>query len=98
MQELLAIVTAVRKWCQYLLGHPFTILTDHKSLKDLLSQVIQTPEQQHYLSKLLGYEYTIQYKVGASNVVTDTLSRVELSSNGSYLLLSIPNLAFMDQL
>lgn len=32
VRELHAIVTAIRKWCQYLLGHSFTILTDHKSL------------------------------------------------------------------
>jgi len=29
-----------------------------------MNQVIQTPEQQVYLSKLLGYDYSIQYKSG----------------------------------
>lgn len=57
--ELHAITTAIRKWRQYLLGHPFIILTDHKSLCELMNQVIQTPEQQVYLSKLLGYDYSI---------------------------------------
>jgi hypothetical protein len=55
IRELHAITSAVKRWRQYLLGHFFIIQTDHKSLKELLIQVIQTPEQQHYLSKLLGY-------------------------------------------
>ncbi|XP_014511566.1 uncharacterized protein LOC106770264 [Vigna radiata var. radiata] len=64
VRELHAITSAVKKWRQYLLGHRFIILTDHRSLKELMSQVIQTPEQQVYLSKLLGYDYAIQYKAG----------------------------------
>nr|KYP55862.1 Retrovirus-related Pol polyprotein from transposon 17.6 [Cajanus cajan] len=42
--ELHAITFAIKKWRQYLLGHHFTILTDHKSLKELMSQTIQTLE------------------------------------------------------
>lgn len=45
VRELNAITAAVRKWQHYLLGHHFIILTDHRSLKDLMAQVIQTPEQ-----------------------------------------------------
>jgi len=37
VRELCAITTAVRKWRQYLLGHSFTILTDHQSLKELMT-------------------------------------------------------------
>ena len=78
IRELHAITTAVRKWRQYLLGHPFIILTDHKSLRELMNQVIQTPEQQVYLSKLIGYDYSIQYKPGKKNLVADALSRLPL--------------------
>lgn len=76
IRELHAITVVVRQWQHYLLGHPFTIITDHQSLKELMNQVIQTPEQQHYLVKLLGYDYTIQYRSGSSNVAADALSRL----------------------
>ncbi|PNY01861.1 retrotransposon-related protein, partial [Trifolium pratense] len=48
IKELHAITEAVLKWRQYLLGHFFIIRTDHKSIKELLQQVIQTPDQQAY--------------------------------------------------
>jgi len=63
-----------------------------------MSQVIQTPEQHYYLSKLLEFDYTIQYKSGASNVVADALSRTTLCSSGQLLLLSVPNFNFLDDL
>lgn len=59
VRDLCAITTTVKKWRQYLLGHHFVIITDHKSLKELLTQVIQTPEQHMYLARLLGYDYEI---------------------------------------
>ena len=33
VRELAAITNAVKKWQQYLLGHHFVILTNHRSLK-----------------------------------------------------------------
>lgn len=44
VRKLFAITATVKKWRQYLLGHRFTIITDHRSLKELLTQVIQTTE------------------------------------------------------
>lgn len=56
------------------------------------------PKQQVYLSKLLGYDYTIQYKVGKSNLVVDALSWVPVTSAGQLLVLSTPNFVFLDDL
>lgn len=98
VRELHAMTTAIRKWRHYLLGHQFTILTDHRSLKDLMSQVIQTPEQQYYLTKLLGYDYKIAYKPGATNVVADALSRIESGRDSTLFILTYPYFDFMTQL
>lgn len=98
VRELHAITTAVRKWRQYLLGHSFVILTNHKSLKDLMAQVVQTPEQQVYLSKLLGYDYSIQYKAGKHNMVADALSRITDVIDAQCFVLTMPHFVFLDQL
>ncbi|XP_047979333.1 uncharacterized protein LOC125221252 [Salvia hispanica] len=74
-KELYAIVEAVQKWRQYLLGREFVIRTDQKSLKELLQQVIQTPDQQLYVRKLMGYRFVIEYKRGITNKAADALSR-----------------------
>ncbi|VFR02721.1 unnamed protein product [Cuscuta campestris] len=74
-KELYAIVESVQKWRQYLLGREFVIRSDQRSLKDLLFQIIQTPEQQFYIRKLMGFCFRIEYKTGASNKVADALSR-----------------------
>ena len=57
-------ITAMAKFRHYLLGHKFIIRTDQKSLKELLEQTLQTLEQQQWLHKFLGYDFTIQYKPG----------------------------------
>ena len=58
------------------MGHFFIIRTGHKSIKELLQQVIQTPDQQAHVQKLLGFQFRIEYKPGASNKVADALSHV----------------------
>lgn len=68
VRELCAITSAVKKWRTYLLGNKFVIHTDQRSLRELMTQVIQTPEQQLYLAKLLGYSYEIMYKVIVTSV------------------------------
>nr|GEU49398.1 retrotransposon protein, putative, unclassified [Tanacetum cinerariifolium] len=75
-KELFAIVEAIYKWRQYLVGRQFIVRTDHKSVKELMQQVIQTPLQQKYVRKLMGFDFVIEYKPGASNQADDALSRV----------------------
>jgi hypothetical protein len=75
-KELLSLVSAVQKWRPYLLGQSFIIKTDQQSLKFLLEQKVGTATQQRWMSKLLGYDFTIEYKKGKENKVADALSRV----------------------
>jgi hypothetical protein len=54
----------------------FTIRTDYVSLKHLLEQRLTHTLQHKSLCKLLGLDYTIQYKRGVENRAADSLSRV----------------------
>ncbi|PKI60699.1 hypothetical protein CRG98_018946, partial [Punica granatum] len=74
-KEMLAILEAVRCWRTYLLGRRFTIRTDQRSLRYLLEQHIVTPEQQKWITKLLGFDYRIEYKSGTENKAVNALSR-----------------------
>lgn len=74
-KEMHAIVQAVGKWRYYLLGNHFVINTDHHSIKNILTQVIQTPDQQIFFWKLLDYDYSICYKPDKENRAADALSR-----------------------
>lgn len=73
-KEMLAVVFAVQKWHPYLICHHFKILTDHQTLKYFMDQRITTLAQQKWLLKLPGYNYTLEYRLGASNAVIDALS------------------------
>ena len=73
---MLAVVKSIRKWRPYLIGKPFTVRTDKKSLKYLLEQRITTPAQARWLPKILGYDYKIEYKREPENQAADSLSRV----------------------
>jgi hypothetical protein len=69
------LVMAIRKWRHYLLGHTFKVRTDQQALKYLFEQRIGTPAQQKWVSKFLGFDFTVEYKKGRENRATNTLSR-----------------------
>ncbi|KAL4383207.1 hypothetical protein GQ457_15G011330 [Hibiscus cannabinus] len=46
-----------------------------KSLRELTTHTIQTPEQQRWLSRLIGYDFEICYHPGRLNNAVDALSR-----------------------
>ncbi|XP_019184593.1 PREDICTED: uncharacterized protein LOC109179543 [Ipomoea nil] len=87
-KECLSIINAVDKWRSYLIGRPFIIKTDHQSLKFLLEQKITTAMQQKGLTKLLGLNYTIQYKQGVGNCVANALSRKMEINQAEHLAIS----------
>nr|XP_045085003.1 uncharacterized protein LOC123494188 isoform X1 [Aegilops tauschii subsp. strangulata]XP_045085004.1 uncharacterized protein LOC123494188 isoform X1 [Aegilops tauschii subsp. strangulata] len=61
--------------CHICGGRPFRIRTDHYSLKFLLDQRLSTVPQHQWISKLFGFDFTIEYRPGCLNTVADTLSR-----------------------
>ena len=63
-----------------------------------MAQTIQTPEQQKYLTRLMGYDFIIQYCFGRSNVITNALSCTFDHSKGMVLTLLMPHFFFIDEL
>jgi hypothetical protein len=74
-KEFLAVMLAVDKWRSYLQRGPFVIKTDHRSLCHLEDQQLHTDLQRRAMTKLVGLQFTFQYKKGTENTVADALSR-----------------------
>ncbi|XP_073050542.1 transposon Ty3-G Gag-Pol polyprotein isoform X1 [Primulina eburnea] len=91
-KELIGLAKAVRHWRPYFWGNTFVVRTDHYSLKFLLEQRITTSPQQHWVSKLLGFDFHVEYKAGSTNVVADALSRRD-DAEGSLQVISLPQSA-----
>jgi len=97
-RELIGLVHAVRHWRPYLWGRRFVVKTDHYSLKYLLDQRLATIPQHHWVGKLLGFDFTVEYKPGAANAVADALSRRDTPEEGTLLALSAPRFDFLARL
>jgi hypothetical protein len=96
-RELIGLVHAVRHWRPYLWGRAFLVRTDHYSLKYLLDQRLSTIPQHHWVSKLLGYDFVVQFRPGKLNTVADALSRRE-EDQGELASLSAPSFTLFDTL
>jgi hypothetical protein len=62
--ELICLVLVVRHRRHYLLGRAFLIRTNHISLKFLLDQRLSTIPQHQWPSKLLGFDFQVEFKPG----------------------------------
>jgi hypothetical protein len=73
-RELIGLVKAVRHWWPYLWTRPFVMRTDHFSLKYLLDQRLSTIPQHAWVSKLFGYQFSVEFKPERQNVAADAVS------------------------
>ena len=84
-KEGLAYVYAVKKYHQYVCNRQFTILTDHKTLLDILSEdkgipPMATARIQIWAILLSAYTYSLQYRPGNKNDNADFMSRFPLTN------------------
>jgi hypothetical protein len=82
-RELIGLVQAIKHWRSYFWGRRFLVRTDHYSLKFLLDQRLATIPQHHWVGKLLGFDFSVEYKPGRANTVVDTLSRRDTDADDS---------------
>ena len=75
-KESYAIVYGIQKFRPYLLGSKFTVMTDHKPLKQLFTSEMRNPRIQRWAIMLDEYGCDIEYVSGSQNVVADALSRL----------------------
>jgi hypothetical protein len=85
-KEMLAIMHALTKFRQYLVGSRFVVKTDHNSLKYFLDQKDLSERQQKWVSKIKAFDFDIEYVKGKMNIVADALSRRPRCSIWTYRL------------
>lgn len=80
-RESLALVFAVTKFRDYLLGRDFTLVTGHRPFVGLFHHDRALPAMavariQWWAVILGGYSYRIEYRAGTSNANADAMSRL----------------------
>ena len=73
-KELLAILRGIRKWKIDLLGSPFLVYTDHKTLLNFHTQKDMSCHQARRMEELSIYDCKFIYIKGSDNSVSDALS------------------------
>ena len=77
-KECLAIIFALKKFDMYLDGATFTIQTDHQALTWLKNLKNPAGRLARLALTLQGYNFSIEYRPGKSNIAADALSRAPL--------------------
>lgn len=79
-QELTAIHWAVTHFRPYLYGRKFTIKTDHRPLIYLFTMRNPSSKLTRMRLDLEEYDFVVEYIKGKSNVLSDALSRIQITS------------------
>jgi reverse transcriptase-like protein/integrase-like protein/chromodomain-containing protein len=75
-KEMLAIIRALKRWRSDLIGVPFYIFTDHKTLENFHNQKDLSRRQARWMEFISQYDGKIVYVKGEDNSVADALSRL----------------------
>ena len=73
--ETLAILEALLKWEDKLVGYRLHVVTDHKALEFFKTQKRLSARQMRWMEYLARFNFDITYIKGVSNKVADVLSR-----------------------
>lgn len=94
--ECLAAVLSVKFFRPYIEGQPFRIITDHASLRWLMTQKDLTGRLARWSLKLTQFNFTIEHRKGSLQVVPDALSRcfVEAIETGKIIPIDLDSPAF----
>ena len=79
-QEMLAIVESLKRFRLQLMGHKFTVLTDHANLQYTLNHKPWTEKRANWLDVIQQFDCEIKHIRGAENEIADALSRVYLNT------------------
>ena len=88
-KEALAIIFGLRKFYQYLYGHRFILVTDHKPLTSLFGPKKGTPplaanRLARWALWLNQFDYSIEYRKTADHGNADALSRLPFGSDSDF--------------
>ena len=86
-KELSAVVFFIAYFRQYLLGHRFTVRTDHAALQWLRRTPDPVGQQARWLEKLEEYNFTVVHRAGAQHRNADFMSRPPCKKNCCHLKL-----------
>ena len=76
--ECFAAVICLKRFRPYIEGLPFRVITDHASLKWLMSLKDLDGRLARWSLKLQAFVFKIEHRKGSLNVVPDTLSRADM--------------------
>ena len=96
-KEALSIIFGVKKFHQYLYGHPFVLVTDHKPLTTILGPNTGIPtlaaaRLQRWALLLSAYSYSIEYRKTDLHANADGLSRLPVQEAGQKSELDVDSL------
>lgn len=73
--ECLAAIFCIREFRCYIEGMRFTVITDHAALKWLMEKKDLAGRLARWSLELQSFNFTIEHRKGAANIVPDALSR-----------------------
>jgi len=88
--ESLANREAIRYWHFWLIGRPFTVITDHKSLEKLNLKARPDEELGNLALELSQFDFNILYRPGKDNCEADCLSRNPVNPQSPDLIVPEP--------